>query len=67
LIKISFLSEGIVNNLLIIGAVLFGYVILIIHNLYEKEDVDTKIQNDGVSYYIMRWYLETKTSLLTFF
>lgn len=49
LIKISFLSEGIVNNLLIIGAVLFGYVILIIHNLYEKEDVDAKIQNDGIT------------------
>jgi hypothetical protein len=37
LIKVSFLSEGIVNNLLIISAVLFGYMILIIHNLYEKD------------------------------
>ena len=38
LIKISFLSDGIINNLLIIGAVLFGYLILIVHNLYvEKE------------------------------
>lgn len=36
LIKISFLADGIVNNLLIISAVLFGYLILIIHNLYEK-------------------------------
>lgn len=37
LIKVSFLSEGIVNNLLIIGAVLFGYIILLIHNLYDDE------------------------------
>jgi hypothetical protein len=37
LIKVSFLSEGIVNNLLIISAVLFGYIILIIHNLYEAD------------------------------
>lgn len=36
LIKVSFLSTGIVNNLLIIGAVLFGYMILIIHNMYEE-------------------------------
>lgn len=38
LIKVSFLSTGIVNNLLIITAVLFGYLILVIHNLYEKGD-----------------------------
>jgi hypothetical protein len=37
LIKVSFLAEGIVNNLLIISAVLFGYIILIIHNLYEAD------------------------------
>jgi hypothetical protein len=36
LIKISFLSEGIINNVLIISAVLFGYLFLLIHNLYEK-------------------------------
>ena len=36
LIKISFLADGIVNNLLIISAVLFGYLILILHNLYEE-------------------------------
>lgn len=39
LIKVSFISEGIINNMLIIGAVLFGYLILMIHNLYEKEIV----------------------------
>lgn len=36
LIKMSFSVEGIVNNALIIGAVLFGYLILVIHDLYEK-------------------------------
>jgi len=46
LIKVSFLSDGIVNNMLIIGAVLFGYIILIIHNLYEKDADSNKIQND---------------------
>lgn len=35
LIKISFSVEGIVNNALVIGAVLFGYLILWIHNRYE--------------------------------
>ncbi|MFK8163463.1 MAG: hypothetical protein AB8H12_13505 [Lewinella sp.] len=37
LIKVSFLSEGILNNILIISAVLFGSIFLIIHNLYEKK------------------------------
>ncbi len=37
LIKVSFLSEGIINNLLIVSAVLFGYIMLVIHNMYEKE------------------------------
>ncbi|MEM6964025.1 MAG: hypothetical protein AAF573_04600 [Bacteroidota bacterium] len=37
LIKVSFTSVGIVNNLLIIGALLFGYGVLVIHNLYEKD------------------------------
>lgn len=36
LLKMSFGVEGIVNNLLIIGAVLFGYLILIIHDLFEE-------------------------------
>jgi len=42
LIKVSFLSEGIINNILIISAVFFGYIILIIHNLYEKDDVSRR-------------------------
>lgn len=38
LIKVSFLSEGIINNLLIVSAVLFGYLMLVIHNLYENDE-----------------------------
>ncbi|MDG1434836.1 MAG: hypothetical protein P8Q41_12535 [Saprospiraceae bacterium] len=36
LIKISFSSVGLAGNVLIISSVLFGYLILIIHNLYEE-------------------------------
>jgi hypothetical protein len=36
LIKVSFSVEGLVNNTLILGAVLFGLLILSIHDLYEK-------------------------------
>jgi len=36
LIKLSFSVEGLVNNVLIVGAVLFGYLILVIHNLYKN-------------------------------
>jgi len=36
LIKLSFSVEGVVNNALIVGAVLFGYLILLIHNLYKN-------------------------------
>lgn len=35
LIKISFSTEGLVNNALIVGAVLFGLLILLIHNVFE--------------------------------
>jgi hypothetical protein len=45
LIKMSFSVEGIVNNALIIGAVLFGYLILLIHDLYEKN----ALNNPGAS------------------
>lgn len=37
LIKISFSAEGIISNALIIGAVLFGYLILTIHNLHSRQ------------------------------
>lgn len=36
LIKLSFSVEGIINNALIVGAVLFGYLILLIHNSYNN-------------------------------
>ena len=42
LIKISFSTEGIVNNALIIGAVLFGFLILLIHNKFEDNDISSK-------------------------
>ena len=37
LIKLSFSVEGVVNNALILGAVFFGFLILLIHNLYTKQ------------------------------
>lgn len=40
LIKLSFSVEGIVNNALILGAVLFGYLILLIHNFYNNNVLD---------------------------
>lgn len=42
LIKISFSVEGIVSNALIVGAVLFGYLILVIHDLYDRKIQDQK-------------------------
>ena len=42
LIKISFSTEGIVNNALIISAVLFGFLILLIHNKFENNAVPNK-------------------------
>lgn len=46
LIKISFSVDGIINNALIIGAVLFGYLILVIHDLYEKNPVIDAVADD---------------------
>ncbi len=45
LLKISFLTEGILNNVLIISAVLFGFFILIIHNLYEKSENSRQVSH----------------------
>jgi hypothetical protein len=42
LIKISFSSVGILGNILIVSSVLFGYLILIVHNLYEKNAIPKK-------------------------
>ena len=38
LIKLSFSTEGIVNIILIVGAIVFGVLLLKIHNLFEKEE-----------------------------
>lgn len=35
LIKLSFSVDGVINNALIVGAVVFGYLILLIHNSYK--------------------------------
>lgn len=37
LIKLSFSVEGVINNVLILGAVIFGYLILLIHNSFENK------------------------------
>jgi hypothetical protein len=42
LIKISFSTEGIVNNALIISAVLFGFLILLIYNKFENNALPNK-------------------------
>jgi hypothetical protein len=39
LIKMSFATEGIINNALIVSAVVFGYLILLIHNSYKSTSV----------------------------
>jgi len=36
LIKLSFSVEGLINNALIVSAVVFGFLILLIHNSYKK-------------------------------
>jgi hypothetical protein len=40
LLRISFSVDGIINNLLIITAVLFGLLVIVIHNEYEKQKVN---------------------------
>jgi hypothetical protein len=42
LIKISFSADGMIGNTLIVSSVIFGYLMLIIHNLYEKNAVPNK-------------------------
>jgi hypothetical protein len=39
LIKLSFSVEGVINNVLIVGAVLFGYLIMMIHNSYKNSNL----------------------------
>lgn len=40
LIRLSFSTEGLLNNLLILSALLFGLSILLIHNKFEKLEVE---------------------------
>ncbi len=39
LIKLSFSVEGLINNALILTAVIFGFLILLIHNAYKSDSV----------------------------
>jgi hypothetical protein len=41
LIKISFSADGVLNVLLIVGAVVFGLLILLVHDQYEKNPTPT--------------------------
>jgi hypothetical protein len=38
LIRLSFSTEGVVNNLLILSSIIFGLLILVIHNQFEKKE-----------------------------
>jgi len=50
LIRISFSVSGIINTILIITAILFGLLVLVIHNKFEKqialEEIDMSNDND---------------------
>jgi hypothetical protein len=48
LLRISFSVDGIINNVLIITAVVFGLLVIVIHNQFEKQldSVETKKSND---------------------
>jgi hypothetical protein len=43
LIKVSFSTDGLINDALIIGAVFFGLGILLIHNLFEKNGLKSGV------------------------
>ncbi len=47
LIKVSFSVTGILNNLLILGSVLFGLLILFIHQLFEKAQMGKVNSGEG--------------------
>jgi hypothetical protein len=46
LIRISFSVSGIINNLLIVSAILFGLSILFIHNKFEKKLAEEILENN---------------------
>ncbi|MEL6393166.1 MAG: hypothetical protein AAFR97_10470, partial [Bacteroidota bacterium] len=43
MLKISFSSEGVVSNALIVSSVVFGLLMLVIHNIYEKKSIYLKL------------------------
>jgi hypothetical protein len=47
LIKVSFSVTGILNNLLILGSVLFGFLILFIHQLFDKAQMGKVNSGEG--------------------
>lgn len=51
LIRISFSVEGVINNLLIITAVVFGLIVMIIHNKFEKHlDAEKPSENNELEH-----------------
>jgi hypothetical protein len=46
LIRISFSVSGITNTILIVSAILFGLIVLFIHNKFEKELIETVKESD---------------------
>jgi len=42
LIRLSFSADGLLNNLLILSSILFGLLILLVHNQFEKLDVTSE-------------------------
>lgn len=51
LIRISFSVEGVINNLLIITAVVFGLIVMIIHNKFEKHlDAEKLSENNELEH-----------------
>jgi len=48
LIRISFSVSGIINNLLIVSAILFGLSILFIHNKFEKKLIEKNNEGDEI-------------------
>jgi hypothetical protein len=51
LIRISFSVSGIINTALIVTAILFGLLVLVIHNKFEKQlALEDKIKSDGKAY-----------------
>jgi hypothetical protein len=51
LIRMSFGVSGLVNVVLIVVAVLFGLLIIIIHNKYEKDILSTSEKTEGLRNY----------------